>query len=78
MKYIDKHLWYRKKVHFLCKCVKRVNKLYNKYCKKHRVPLLEEIDDITLEGARELWYFLQSVRDLEYDIWKVYHAIDND
>ena len=77
MRYI-KRWWFKKKVHFLCKCVKQINKLYNKYCKKHKIPLLEEIDDITSEEARELFYLLQSVRDLEYDIWKDYHAIYSD
>lgn len=77
MKHI-KHWWYAKKVHFLCKCVKQINKLYNKYCKKYKIPLLGEIEDITPEETRELWYLLQAVRDLEYDIWKVYYAINDD
>nr|DAR09500.1 MAG TPA: hypothetical protein [Caudoviricetes sp.] len=72
-----KYWWFKKKIQFLHSCVKHVDRLYNKYCKKHRVPMLGEIDDITPEEARELFYFLQSVRDLEYDIWKVYHAIDD-
>nr|DAG98476.1 MAG TPA: hypothetical protein [Crassvirales sp.] len=73
-----KRWWFKKKIHFLCNCIKQINKLYNKHCRKQRIPLLGEIDNITPEETRELWYLLQAVRDLEYDIWKVYHAIDDD
>lgn len=77
MKHI-KHWLFKKKVHLLYNCIKYINKLYNKYCRKQRIPLLGEIDDITPEETRELWYLLQAVRDFEYDIWRDYHAIDDD
>nr|DAW78955.1 MAG TPA: hypothetical protein [Caudoviricetes sp.] len=73
-----KRWWFKKKIQFLCNCVKQINKLYNKYCRKQRVPLLGEIEDITPDEAKELLYFLQAIRDLEYDIWRDYHAIDDD
>lgn len=77
MRYI-KCWWFKKKIHFLCNRIKYINKLYNKYCRKHRIPLLEEIDNITPEETRELWYLLQAVRDLEYNVCGDYHAIDDD
>lgn len=77
MSYI-KRWWFKKKIKFLYNCVKQINKLYNKYCRKPRVPLLGEIEDITPDEARELLYLLQAVIDLEYDIWRDYDAIDDD
>ena len=73
-----KRWWFKQKIHFLFKCIKQINKLYNKYCRKPIIPLLGEIEDITPEETGELWYLLRAVRDLEYDIEKQYHAIDDD
>lgn len=77
MRYIKRWL-FKKKVHLLYNCIKYINKLYNKYCRKQRIPLLGEIDDITPDDTKELWNLLQTVRDLGYDISEDYRSIVSD
>lgn len=65
---MNKYIKFRKKLQFLTKSVKQIDKLYNNLLRSKRNYLLDKLEDMTCESSKELWNFLHAVRELELSI----------
>ena len=65
---MNKYIKFRKKLQFLTKSVKQIDKLYNNLLRNKRDYYFETLEDMTCESSRELWNLLYAVRELELRI----------